>query len=105
MQPIDGTTGSSGKFSMLPRYTIWNSPTTPMLIDFGEIDIQLIGTPLVPYVLEKSLNNSEYFPVSVFSGNQCLPNLKEAGLYWVSGPGYYRFSPDGQGSTIVIRPW
>lgn len=78
----------------------WYDPTSIFRMEAEQVDIQIIGEPTTPYVLEKSLNGVDFSPVRVLrQGGQQVSDFATEGHYWTIGRGFYRFSA-GAGSTI-----
>lgn len=79
------------------------------LADFESIHVQVVGTPSVPYVIERSLTLDEWSPATLLNyastefpdGGWILEALPAAGFYQGVGRGYFRFVT-GEGSTIFL---
>lgn len=79
------------------------------LAEFESIHVQVVGTPSVPYVIQRSLTLDEWSPATLLNyGSAVFPNgtwvveaLAIAGFYQGIGRGYFRFLA-GAGSMIFL---
>ena len=86
-------------------WEVWTSPSTAKdLRIYGDVEIQVIGTPSAPYIPSRSGNNSNFVPSIAYDGDTGNPltSITAAGFYRLIGTGYMKFTA-GAGSTILLR--
>ena len=74
---------------------------------FESLHVQVVGTPSVPYVIQRSLTLDQWSPATLNNlasaafpdGNWIVESLVAAGFYQGVARGYFRFVA-GAGSTI-----
>ena len=99
--PMRNTTGD---FLALVTPYAWTDPTVAEnFTQYGDVEIQIVGTPSTAYVPTRSLDGTTFVACNAYDKDgTVVTSISAAGIYSMKGGGHDKFSA-GAGSTITIR--
>jgi len=94
----------AGEFLALVTPYAWTDPTAAeVFIQYGDVEIQVIGTPGTAYVPTRSLDGTTFVACNAYDKDgTVVTSISTAGIYTLKGGGHLKFSA-GAGSTIFVR--
>ena len=83
---------------------VWDNPSVGhSFVRYGDVEIQVVGTPSTPYVPTRSLDGTTFVACNAYDKDgTVVTSISAAGIYSLKGSGFLKMSA-GAGSTITIR--
>lgn len=86
-------------------YEAWANPADPRSFDdWGEVEIQVVGTPTVAYTPQRSIDGVNYYDANAYDKDGApVATITVAGIYSIEGGAYVKLI-NGTDSAIGFRP-
>lgn len=86
------------------RPTAWPNPSSGFsAVEYGDVEVQVVGTPSVAYVPQRSLDGTNYVACNAYDKDgTTVTSISAAGIYFLPGGGWLKLIT-GSGSTLTLR--